>query len=201
MLIPRGRVGTQTKWPLPRKLFQKVGLEYPQRAHDVYATSAQRRCNVMALHRWGDVVLTSCACWVNVCGRGHRGPVYGFLVFWLHITIEPFGLFHHNVCDCLCFTMMVDWRVRETLRQPNTPLPPSPPPPQLFFYWPFQGDSSVVVLLLFFFCSCIVRFRCIVCFVIVCYWSLPVLVPGGPSFVIEHFLCIFTYILLGRRFT
>ena len=36
-----------------------------QRAHDVYTTSAQRRCNVMTLHRrWGDVVLTSCARWV-----------------------------------------------------------------------------------------------------------------------------------------
>ena len=35
-----------------------------RRAHDVYTTSAQRRCNVMTLHRrWGDVVLTSCACW------------------------------------------------------------------------------------------------------------------------------------------
>ena len=35
-----------------------------QQAHDVYTTSAQRRCNVMTLHRrWGDVVLTSCACW------------------------------------------------------------------------------------------------------------------------------------------
>ena len=32
-----------------------------QRANDVYTTSAQRRCNVMTLHRrWGDVVLTSC---------------------------------------------------------------------------------------------------------------------------------------------
>ena len=36
----------------------------PQRAHDVHTTSAQRRCNVMTLHRrWSDVVLTSCACW------------------------------------------------------------------------------------------------------------------------------------------
>ena len=34
---------------------------------------------------------------INVCGRAHRGPVYGFLVFWLQIAIEPFALFHHNV--------------------------------------------------------------------------------------------------------
>ena len=37
-----------------------------QRAHDVYTRSAQRRCNVMTLHRrWGNVILTSCACWVS----------------------------------------------------------------------------------------------------------------------------------------
>ena len=37
-----------------------------QQAHDVYTTSAQRRCNVMTLHRrWGDVVLTPCACTEN----------------------------------------------------------------------------------------------------------------------------------------
>ena len=41
-------------------------MHCPQRAHDVYTTSAQRRCNVMTLHRrWGDVVLTPCACWVG----------------------------------------------------------------------------------------------------------------------------------------
>ena len=40
-------------------------LASSQRAHDFNTTSAQRRCNVMTLHRrWGDVVLTSCACWV-----------------------------------------------------------------------------------------------------------------------------------------
>ena len=36
-----------------------------QRAHDVNITPPQRRCNVMTLHRrWGDVIFTSCACWV-----------------------------------------------------------------------------------------------------------------------------------------
>ena len=35
-----------------------------QRAHDGYATSAQRRCNIITLHRrWGDVLITSCACY------------------------------------------------------------------------------------------------------------------------------------------
>ena len=35
-----------------------------QRANDDSTTSAQRRCNVMTLHRrWGDVVLTSYVCW------------------------------------------------------------------------------------------------------------------------------------------
>ena len=46
---------------------QQKNIKYSdraQRAHDVYTTSVQRRCNVMTLHRhWGDVVLTSCACW------------------------------------------------------------------------------------------------------------------------------------------
>ena len=44
-----------------------------QRAHDVYTTSAQRRCNVMTLHRrWGDVVLTSCARWVCLRYKQHN---------------------------------------------------------------------------------------------------------------------------------
>ena len=42
-------------------------LNNSQRAHDVYTTSAQRRCNVMTLHRsWGDVVLTSCVRWEGI---------------------------------------------------------------------------------------------------------------------------------------
>ena len=41
-------------------------MKISQRSHDVYTTSAQRRCNVMTLHRrWGDVVLRSCARWVT----------------------------------------------------------------------------------------------------------------------------------------
>ena len=44
-----------------------ISKEHAQRAHDVYTTSPQRRCNVMTLHRrCGDVVLTSCACWVGI---------------------------------------------------------------------------------------------------------------------------------------
>ena len=31
---------------------------------------------------------------------GHRGPVCGFLVFWLQIAIEPLALFHHSGFDC-----------------------------------------------------------------------------------------------------
>ena len=40
----------------------------------------------------------------HVCGRSHRGSVCGFLVFWQQITTEPFALFHHSVCDYICFT-------------------------------------------------------------------------------------------------
>ena len=43
-------------------------LLHAQWAHDANTTSAQRRCNVMTLHRrLGDVVLTSCDCWVIMC--------------------------------------------------------------------------------------------------------------------------------------
>ena len=39
-----------------------------QQAHDVHTTSTPRRCNVMTLsRRWGDVVLTTCACWDCFC--------------------------------------------------------------------------------------------------------------------------------------
>ena len=45
-------------------------LDITQQAHDVYTTAAQRRCNVMTLHRrWGDVALTSCACRVWTCSQ------------------------------------------------------------------------------------------------------------------------------------
>ena len=38
---------------------------------------------------------------VNVCGRAHRDPVCGFLVFfWPEIVIEPFTLFYYIVCNC-----------------------------------------------------------------------------------------------------
>ena len=40
--------------------------EYTRQAHDVNTTLPQRPCNVMTLHRrWGDVVFTSCARWVE----------------------------------------------------------------------------------------------------------------------------------------
>ena len=39
---------------------------FSQRAHDVKMTSYQRRCDVMTSHRVrSDVILTSCAFWVN----------------------------------------------------------------------------------------------------------------------------------------
>ena len=39
---------------------------FTQRAHDVKMTSYQRRCEVMTSHRCRtDVILTSCACWVQ----------------------------------------------------------------------------------------------------------------------------------------
>ena len=46
------------------KIVSELSSSTSQRAHDVYTTSAQRRCNVMTLHRRsGDVVLTSCSRW------------------------------------------------------------------------------------------------------------------------------------------
>ena len=39
-------------------------------------------------------------------GRAFPGPVCGFLVFWFHITTEPFALVHHSVCGYMCFTML-----------------------------------------------------------------------------------------------
>ena len=49
---------------------------------------------------------------INVCGRARRGPVCGFLVFWLHIAIEPFAFFHHSVfnykCSLWCFKDYVE---------------------------------------------------------------------------------------------
>ena len=32
-----------------------------------------------------------------VCGRAHRGPVCGFLVYWLQVAVEPFA--YHNGFD------------------------------------------------------------------------------------------------------
>ena len=43
---------------------------------------------------------------INVCDRAHRGPVCSFLMFWLQIAIQPFALFHHSVCDYVCFNVM-----------------------------------------------------------------------------------------------
>ena len=55
-----------------------------QRAHDVYTTSAQRRCNVMTLHRhWGDVVLTSCARWGRATSSLFHNKVITVLD-WIH---------------------------------------------------------------------------------------------------------------------
>ena len=39
---------------------------------------------------------------IKVCNRASRGPVCGFLVFWLQIVIEAFALFHPRIREPLC---------------------------------------------------------------------------------------------------
>ena len=43
---------------------------------------------------------------INVYIRAHHGPVCGFLVFWLQLTIGPFALFNRSGFDYTCFTVM-----------------------------------------------------------------------------------------------
>ena len=61
-VIWSNRIPKKSSWTRPGLPF--MHMIRSQRAHDVHTTSAQRRCNVMTLHRrWGDVVITSCARW------------------------------------------------------------------------------------------------------------------------------------------
>ena len=43
---------------------------------------------------------------ISTYGQIHRGHVHYFLMFWLEIAIVTVALFHHSVCDHLCFTVM-----------------------------------------------------------------------------------------------
>ena len=114
--------------------FFSVPLKATQRAHDVYTTSARRRCNVMTLHwRWSDVVLTSCACWVESwkldthCDFGwiycvypnHAAPAHSFLYYipgiWSMSRVYSFRL---SVCLFICvysFCMSVHPSVRPSV--------------------------------------------------------------------------------------
>ena len=83
--------------------FFSVPLKATQRAHDVYTTSARRRCNVMTLHRrWADVVLTSCACWVESWNLIHTVTLDGYIVYtqiMLLLLIHSFIIYPaYEVC-------------------------------------------------------------------------------------------------------
>ena len=39
---------------------------------------------------------------IYVSGHIHRDPVYGFLMLWPNLAIDPFALFYHGVFDFMC---------------------------------------------------------------------------------------------------
>ena len=103
-----------------------------------------------------------------------RGPICGFLGFWLQIAIEPFVLFHHSVCIHMSSIVFVHGWGRSSLYE-------TLPSPDVFLL-PFQGGSSFAVLL----CSCIFSFIFEVCCVIICCSSFLLLLmpPGRLCFLI-----------------
>ena len=50
---------------------------------------------------------------IYVCGRTLRGPVYGFLEFWLQSGIDPLALFHHGVFDYTVNPLYTDTRYND----------------------------------------------------------------------------------------
>ena len=65
--------------------------------------------------RWHSIILFS--------EEIRLGPFYGFLVFWLQITIEPFALFHHNgliIHVCVSLWCLTDWQ-RTPMRTEHIP--------------------------------------------------------------------------------
>ena len=102
---------------------------------------------------------------ISVCGQAYRGPICGFLVFWLQIATElycdvsqiryriPMRTEHIFVIWC-CI------RIIGEISREKIWLKLVPPPSSVFLYWPFQGGSSVIVGL----CACGGGFICGGCF-------------------------------------
>ena len=96
-----------------------------------YTTSAERRCNVMTLHRrWSDVVLTSCACWGGTSDFRHMCTAH------VQVRVRALGVwskhFRKGWVDCLQSSQSIQCTYTKISKDPRD------------YHWPIQSNHVFV---------------------------------------------------------